>query len=230
VDEQKLAKLEETLYKAGSCAVIEVTNGICNKRINDKINEAKEGKKFIEAVTFDGFPVTTGIFFFRQGQLSEKNYHNIDVVCQIPKYSPDMAKEALARTVPRAQSSDHKRVAYHLIWHMENGDKLEDLLYAEKRHVSQLLGREKRYADNLSAVKGIFLEEYAGLLAAKAIKSAKIHIAFQYGKLRKRLGLPEKKPVKYRGGGDLDLIIVAPEKEIMAGLTNQKYFDCKKAE
>ena len=110
MDEQKLEKLEETLYKAGACAVIEVTNGICDKRIRQKIGEVKDDKKFIEAVTYEGYHVTTGIFFFRQGALSDTNYKNIDVVCQIPEYEPEMAKEAFARTVPRAQSSDQKRV------------------------------------------------------------------------------------------------------------------------
>ncbi|VVB81609.1 Uncharacterised protein [uncultured archaeon] len=230
MDEQKLKELETALYKEGSCAVIEVTNGICNRRIDDKIKEAKDDKKFIEAVTFEEFPVTTGIFFFRQGAMSDTNYKDIDYACQIPEYIKDMAKEALARTVLRAQNSDQKKLAYHLIWHMENGDKLEDLLYAEKRHPSQLEDAEKKYANTLAAVKGTFLEEYAGLLTARAIKQAKIYVAFKYGKLRKRLGLPPRKPIHYKGSGDIDLIIAAPEKEIVTGLTNQKYFDCKKTE
>ncbi|GEM_PF-2861146 len=230
MDEQKLEELETALYKAGSCAVIEVTNGICNRRIKQKIEEAKEDKKFIEAVTFEGYPVRTGLFFFRQGAMSDSNYKNIDYVCQIPQYDPEMAKEALARAAIKTQNSDHKRVAYHLIWHLEGGDRLEDLFYSEKRHVSQLIGREKKYADNLSAIKGTFLEEYAGLLARKAVRQAKIHVAFKYGKLRKKLGLPPRRQIKHASSGDIDLIILAPEEFIIQGLTNPKYFNCKKSE
>lgn len=232
MDEQKLEKLEETLYKAGSCAVIEVTNGICNKKLRDKIDEVNQGKRFIRKLTQDKIPVLTGIFFFRQTRLGNIPDNGIDVVCQIPKYESYKAQEALERTAERTQDPQYRNFALWLKRRIINGERLEDIFYPKAADPSQLKGEAKVYADRLAGVKGVFLEEYAGLICTKAIPSSGITVGFDYYRLREKLGLLPKismnVPISFAGRGEIDLIIAAPEAAIIKGLANPEYFECLK--
>ncbi len=228
--------IETTIRKYGACAVIEVTNGICGKRVDGKIDEVNNARKFVEKLTNDSVPVYAGIFFFRKTPTKKIESDKLDFYRQLPSYDPLRAEQALLQTEERALYEGDKKIAQDLLQFVRSGISLEDVLHPENwetlRDLYPSFAKKDRdsYMHWLAQVKGIFLEEYAGLLCAEAIQPAHISIAVQYSRRAGKLGLvPTREyhngiPINYSGTGEMDILVVAPEDVIINGLNNPKFF------
>ncbi len=233
--EQNFSDIEKSIRQHGYCAVIEVCNGISNKALERKIDEAIQARKFIAQLT--QADTRAGLMFFRKTRLNEDKVSKtveekeLDFIGQIPQYETPRAIRALLET--RDLTAD-KNIAEQFAGLLQRGTDLKDIFYPEdwntfRKQFPQLAQdyTKQQYMDKIGNFKGIFLQIYARKLCRNSIGECTIYEAVRY---EKRGGLHLTRQIvdgvihTYGGrpGGEIDLIITGNKDKIVSGL--KKHF------
>jgi len=237
---EEAANLERLIRESEFCAVIEVTNGISNRRLDNKIDEAVHARKFMrELVRNPGLDVLTGIFFFRATKLKKIDDPRLDFYSQIPEYDANRAVAALARASERAIYECDKAIAEQFMRLVGQGHPLSELMYpVDWEHFKSRFPElatdqtQEHYFNRIGTLKGIFLEDYGEMLCTESLKKegkqpTHVHLAVQYGKhAGKSCLVPQKPstPAQYRCRGEIDLLIIGDREHIITALSDPEYF------
>jgi len=230
----ELGELRQDVQANNFCAILEVTNGISNKQLEEKVEQLHHAEKFIQRIAPKA-RAFTGILFFRNNNVRQFE-RGVDYIAQIPEYESLRAVTALQKALPRLNCDKHRETAEEIRELVQNGAHLEDLFYPKRENWEEFTNKYagfvkdadmKTYNEKVGEVKGFVLEEYATLLCKEAMPKAKIIAPFNYyqylaplGLIRPREGFETRVPKH----GEIDIIIAGPEEIILEGLQKPKYF------
>lgn len=215
----------------GTATVIEVCNGISGRKLDDKIDEAYQGKQVIEKLT--GVPTYAAIIFYRHKKLQPTKDPRLNHLCQLKKIHTEEAITAL-RAIQNNPKADQQQVSKTLAL-ITAGHPIDRILYPEdwekfKKEFPELArGIDlQKYNDRIAGTKAVFLERYAGNLMQRLVRG-KVFTNVEYTPIAEQLGLRPKAHtqngmrISYGGRGELDIIVTATEEDIRNAFANQEF-------
>ena len=216
----KTEKLSEhdlrTIGTQEFCAVIEVTNGVSDNRLNDKVQQALDGRAYMRA-RLPNMPIYAGLIFHRNTNVMNlSGITELDFVLQVQRYERNQMMNSIDAAIDRIHEPESRRFAHKLRNNIRRDANIDKLFYPSeknwqelKRNYRTLTGKRKlsEYQARVARVKGPALEEYV-----KRSLEHKINIPFIKG------------PIEMPEGDDIDVVAAGPESLVLGRLTNAKYF------
>ncbi|MCX6709208.1 MAG: hypothetical protein NTW67_06205 [Candidatus Woesearchaeota archaeon] len=198
------------------CAVIEVTNGVSDNRLSDKVQQAIDGRAYIRS-RLPGVPIYAGLIFHRNTNVMNLNsISELDFVLQVQHYERNQMMNSIDAAIDRIHEPESRRFAHQLGNNIRRGANIDKLFYPNeknwpdlKKNYNTLVGKRKlsEYQARVARVKGPALEEYV-----KRSLEHKINIPFIKG------------PIEMPQGDDIDVVVAGPESLVLGRLTNAAYF------
>lgn len=198
------------------CAVIEVTNGVSDRRLQDKVQQAIHGRAYISTF-FPGMPIYAGLIFYRNSNVMDLNsITDLDFILQVPRYDKGPMMNAIDAAIDRIHEPESRRFAHQLHNNIRRDANIDKLFYPSeknwkdlKKKFRTLVGKRtlSEYNARVARVKGPALEEY-------------IKQSLEHG-----IAVPFLKgPIEMPEGDDIDVVVAGPEALILGRLTNARYF------
>lgn len=205
--------LRSAVEKAGYCIALEITSSVSSYTY--KTLEAQWGKQHLEKLT--GANVHCGLIFYRDSSDTMPE-GNVNYFSQLRGYEPLKSIQALARITNRLHERD-RRIARFLAEQIDNGAKLEELLFCEPcswnelRHKVRKAVRadsHKDYTNKISQIKGALVEEYTKMIFEELLPRAVKISRYEYTHKNR--------------GVDIDLILIDKPEHIHQALKNPRFF------
>jgi hypothetical protein len=198
------------------CAVIEVTNGVSDRRLNGKVHQALDGRNYMRT-RLPNMPIYAGLIFHRNTNVMDLNsITDLDFVLQVQRYERNQMMNSIDAAIDRIHEPESRRFAHQLGNNIRRGANIDKLFYPNeknwpdlKKNYNTLVGKRtlSEYQARVARVKGPALEEYVKL------------------SLGHKIDIPiVKGPIEMPQGDDIDTVVAGPESLILGRLTNAAYF------
>ncbi|MBW2969555.1 hypothetical protein KY319_00325, partial [Candidatus Woesearchaeota archaeon] len=160
-----MTEINKKIQRYTFCAVIEVTNGVSKHRLQEKVEQALNGKQHVQ----ENNPFTnvySGLIFYRNANVANLNTAPLDFVLQIPQYERGTLIEAVIAAQSRQTDAQNKYIARALRSLIKRNVNINTLLYPNKRtwptlteDFGSLAGDRtlKEYHARIADVKGAML-------------------------------------------------------------------------